>query len=429
MGLAALASFGTARAGAEVTASASVAPAAVTWPGVQELTFRLELATGERAERFAVSMEPSYYGLPATEPYELEGSPLGPQASVEKEGALVLGLGGAPLALPVCAPSFNRYHGYEPSTFKIDVDMPARSSGALIARRPFGDFAPWPDSDLRLAFRITPDLVGLGEGTVAERVVYPPQPRRTGATGVRIRFSTRPFVPRGPTRAEIAPGVPIAIEGSTDPPLPGARISLRYLGPENDSDLRTLARPEVDDRGRFAVAGWRPRAAGRYELWAFYRADRAGVVDDHACPRPFRTTGRYEPPRDRTGVRVRSGAARLTAQGKAPLRVSCVDDDDCRTTLTLRAGHATLARRRISLGAGLAQAEYVPIPRAWRAELDERGRLVVVASAPGTARRVVLRPPRRTARARRSTRASRTTATSPSTASIPVTPPGRGGST
>ncbi len=43
----------------------------------------------------------------------------------------------------------------------------------------------------------------------------------------------------------------------------------------------------TDRQGRFEHSGWRPRIRGYHELWDFYRSQRRGFTDDHACPRRF----------------------------------------------------------------------------------------------------------------------------------------------
>ena len=378
--------------GAAVRASASAAPETVVFPATKEIEYRLELENDGPRRSFAVSMAPAFYA------YEngagLEGSPLGRTVALRAEGALELGVfGSSQVAHPACSPTANRYHGYEPESFTADVSL-GTGPGTLVVRRRYGDHAPWPDADLRLAFRLTNDLNGPGAGDLEQELtVYPPAPARGGPTGVRIGLATRPATGRPglgtPTR--IAGGVPIAVAGRTDPPLPGGRIALRYYAPEGPRELATLGVVDVDERGRFELSGWRPRAAGPYELWAFYDSTRAALTDDHACPRGFELADPYTPPPGPGELRIRSRSARLTARGAVPLRVTCVGGGRCTTRLALRSGSEPLATRRIEMTAGVAQRYELLLPRRWRAAARRAGRLVLTVTARGVRRTLVLR--------------------------------------
>lgn len=377
-------------AAAEVTASASMSPRTVVFPATRELVSRLELRTGDRPETFAVEADPPWFEDRGFR----EGSPVG-IARVEREGDVSFGTASQFVATPACSPVENRFHGYDPSGFRVDVTMPANAAGAIVLRRPFGDHAPWPSTELRSAFRLTNDLVGPGVGTLeSERTVMPPAPARAGPTGVLIRVSTRPETGRGAARGTIAAGAPIVVTGSTDPPLPGAAIELRWFGPESQGrELAPLARVELDDAGRFELAGWRPRVAGYHELWAFYRGGGAGVTADHACPRRFELAGSYDPPPGPGALKVRSRSARPSGFGAVPLRITCTGGGGCDAKVTLRtAGGRRIARRRVVLGVGLSQRVFFPLSKSWRRALARSGRLRAVAEAGGRRRSVVLRP-------------------------------------
>jgi hypothetical protein len=391
--------------GAVVSGSATVDPAEWTFPATKQATFRLGLRNDGAPQSFAIEMNPSFYAYDAAGRV-LEGSPLGPTLSIANEGQLSFGLlGRSEIGLPGCSPRENRYHGYEHEKSVVDVSMPADSVGTLVVRREWGEHAPWPGSDLRLAFRLSNDLVGPGTGTLdREQDVLPPAPVRRGPTGVRIRFETRP-ASRDPGPAappEIAAGTPIAVTGTTDPPLAGARIALRFYGPENDRTRTTLAVVETDDAGHFGVAGWRPAAAGEYELWAFYSADRPGVVDDYACPRTFRQAGTYQPPPSPGRLRVRSRAAHLTARSSVPLRATCVGGGECTARLALSvparalgehsARPVALGKRKVGLGRGLSQRFEIAVDRRWRAPVRRAKRLTVTVTGASSRRTIVLRP-------------------------------------
>ena len=385
---------------ADVSATVSSSPGTVAFPLTKEISYRIDVRSGDQPEVFAIGMAPSYYNGPGA----TEGSPIGSMRGLRVEGDLRNGFAGGDIALPACAPSWNRFHGYEPQRWVVDAQLPPNSSGALLLRREFGEHAPWPDADLRLHFRLTNDLVGPGVGTLEREQELPtPAPARSGPTGVRIDLTTRPettWAAQPVPNAKITPGTPISVSGSTDPPLAGARIELEYVGPES-RERRTLAVLDTDDAGRFELAGWRPRSAGYHELWAFYESDRPSVVDDHMCPRNFELTGPYSPPSGPAKLRIRSRSERLTRAGAVPLRVTCVGGGGCGGTLTLTAparavvrrrsdaAPVVLARRRVEVGQGLAQRFEIRLAKRWRAAVRRAGGVRVTVAA-GDARRTVI---------------------------------------
>ena len=387
---------------AELTASATMSPSTVVFPGTKEIVWRVEIRSGDQDETFAIEMDPPLF---ETEPGFAEGSPVGTPRYVV-EGAIEPLIERRYYAYVACSPVDLRTHGYEPAGLQLEVRMPANSAGAVTVRRPFGEApwpAPWPGTELRTRFELTNDVRGSlllpNHGTLErEQVVSPPAPKRSGATGVQIRLATVPHTGRSSgTKTKVQAGIPIAVTGSVDPPLPGARLELRYFSPDNArGELRTLGHVGVDDAGRFELAGWRPRRSGYHEVWAFYKADRAGVVDDFSCPRTFDLEGEYRPPDEPGKLVVRSSSARLVRFGAVPLRITCKGGRDCDSKVAL----ATVAGRRISgrrvvLGAGLSQRVFFPLNAAWRRALAKRGRIDAVAGADGARRPVVLRPPRR----------------------------------
>lgn len=395
---------------ASVSFEASVSPGEVRFPATSELASRLTMRSGPQAETFAVEMTAaSPFGDPTGVNAPQEGSPLGDAHGIATEGPVTLGVFSVRMhGHPLCSPSFlGRHHGEELSSYKVDVTLPPQSEGALIAKHPVARTAPWPTTDYRVRFLVTRRLVGPGASTLAaDETVDSPAVRPTGVSGVRISLSTSPqtnFAAAARDRRVLRAGDSVAIHGTTSPALPGHRIALQYLGPQNSEELRTLALVDIDDSGRFDLSGWRPEPAGDYELWAGYRSQRADVSDDWMCPRVFRVEGEAPPaPRDEPRIGIESRFALVGPLGGAPIRVACAGGAACRGKLTLRrtVGRRgrTLSRRSFDLPAGAASRVYLRLPRRERRLVRRGGRISAVATATGSAgtdaRRVLLRAAR-----------------------------------
>lgn len=195
------------------------------------------------------------------------------------------------VALPGCSPTHNLFHGYEPVTAQVDLVVPANTRTALVASYRAGAFTPWPGASIGVRVRALRRLSNGRVGTlsVAERDVPTPKPRlRLQRSGVRLALWTRPHSDStiNGRASRTVRGRPITVAGSTWPHLSKERIRLAVVAPRS-SRLQTLARVRTDSRGRFRYRGWRPRALGRYQLWAFYAGHEGRFVPDHRCPRGF----------------------------------------------------------------------------------------------------------------------------------------------
>lgn len=303
-----LAPVATARAAGDVEFEATMEPARVAFPDVAHLTYRLEMDSGPttsgRPFEFSVEARVPLYGASRRG----EGAAFR-ITSARLEGDAVAGAESALQVEPTCSPKTDamsrleppRYaqfswHGYEPVHRGFEVELPPDSHGSFVVEAEAGAVAPWTTLDWRLPFKIIPaqpSPVDLQPAeTVPAQTVRPPEDRvRTPRTGVQIVLKTDPPSAPAPfaNPPEIARGEPIDIRGRTYPRLPGARIRLRYFGPDDgrSSRFRKLARVEVGRRGRFRYRGWRPDEPGGYELWAFYRSRRPSLVSDYSCPRVF----------------------------------------------------------------------------------------------------------------------------------------------
>lgn len=265
----------------------------VRFPGTEQITYRLEMKSGQQEERFRLRIEVPRFGPPSEGGYHLEGSLLEPTGRYRFEGPASYRGDGTTVAIPACSPRLPIPHGFEPINDAAIVTLPPNSTSSFERTYRTGVFAPWPGADLRPTYVAEAGKVeGLAGGTSTlerEVTVRPPQPRLKGRTGVHITFRTAPASSPTALRNQrvIRRGRAITIRGRTDPPIPGQTLLLRYHGPKNERRLRTLARVRVGTAGRFKYRGWRPKDPGKYELWAFYKSQRTKLASDHACPRAF----------------------------------------------------------------------------------------------------------------------------------------------
>lgn len=275
-GVAALA-LAAAPADASLTFHSSVTPTLVTFPGEQEIAYRLEISnTGTQpVAEFAVRLEVPVYGDVASG-RSAEGSPISLKEVQATDGLVVRErtdiFGYAP-----CSPSGGRAavpgpHGYEAHNVELELALPDGLTGALIATYQTGLSAPWPSTPHipRALLLRGPDMQ---DGAPVE--IQPPAYRFSGRTGVRIDLRLG--------KLAASPGERVRIRGSTRPRVRRQRLRLRVLRPDARR-LRTLAVVRTDRRGRFRYADWRPRRRGTHEVWAFYRTQSPRLTDDWACP-------------------------------------------------------------------------------------------------------------------------------------------------
>jgi hypothetical protein len=271
-------------ASADPRLDVSLAPATLSFPGASEVTYRVRIETGAAPERFSIELSPR--------PLPDGGAALVPIGEPAFEGpGSILG-GSIGVAIPACAPSQNRFHGYERRINTVDVDVPPAATTALVLRYESGAFTPWPGASVGVRVRIARRLTDGSRGTLrsAGWTVPSPAPRlELHRSGVRLRLRTSPHSDStaGAGRpTTIERGRPIDIRGATWPRLARVRIRLAAREP-GAAHLRTIAVVRTDRHGRFRHRGWRPQRRGHYELWAFYRRQRVGTVSDHRCPRGF----------------------------------------------------------------------------------------------------------------------------------------------
>jgi hypothetical protein len=262
--------------------SVAVEPDRVVFPHTRELVYRLTMSARDHDERFSLRLEIPFFGRG-----QREGMPLALLEPPRIDGpASFLGPARGAIGLPACAPSRNRFHGFDIDRRAWDVRVPANTTSVLHARFAVSRMAPWPDTSYTATFVADPRLVDGGRGTLSAPVRARPVPIvKRGISGVRIRLHTRPrgAQPTDGTPPTIRRRSRIRVYGSTRPRLVRQRLSIKYVAPGHLRP-RLLRTVTTDRRGRFSASAIRLRRPGYYEIWVFYRSQRAGLGHDHSCP-------------------------------------------------------------------------------------------------------------------------------------------------
>lgn len=271
----------------------SVTPSRVRVPGTTELVYRLRMATGSEAERFAVDVVPPLFRtrLGAAANVRLEGATITPAGPVELEGPGTLTAIGEGTALIGCSPSTGlSAHGYEARYRGFVVELPANSVTSLVARYRTGDVALWPGSDLRLTMRASGRTGGYGSATLDRAVqIRSPTVALTGRPATRIELWTSPPSSPGVFKRlrRLPAGIRLQIGGRVTPARAGRRVSLWLLRHGEGERAHRLATARTDATGHLRLRTRTPTRAGSYELWA-RTPSRAGGRAEHSCSMAFR---------------------------------------------------------------------------------------------------------------------------------------------
>lgn len=270
--------------GIQLTATAE--PQLITHPFTRELAFRLTVTNTGVERQFGLRLDVPHFERRAAGARRLEGSSIAPAGPVQSDGpATVTQTGIVHLVMP-CSPSSNRPHGYEPIEPIFAVTAPANSTSTLTATYETGEQAPWPGTDYRLSFLISPTRgIPATQAVSRSATVAPSRFSLRGATGRRITLSTTPqSSPEiGMRMRRVRPGTRVLIRGTTDPKLRRGLVTLKHLVP-GSRKLQVLARVRTRSDGRFVWRKWRPSRRGIHELWAFTPAKPPRVAADYTCP-------------------------------------------------------------------------------------------------------------------------------------------------
>ena len=257
------------------------------------LTYSLSASnSGDRRARFSVELIPPSYGPRRVPDGTTEGASIKPTGlpTVQGPGEIVGNeFTRSAATLASCSVAGAGGHGYEPEYLRFDVSLPPRSTSTIVSRYRAG-LVPWTDLDYRLRYRLSPNLITGGRGTITGvRRMTSPQPRVAGRRAVHITFQTTPRSSRSIAfrAGRLRLGRRLHIRGRTTPAIPGRRIKLRFARLSRSG--RLLARGAIGNAtvrrtGAFALR-WRPPRVGRYEIWATYEARHRRLIGDTTCPR------------------------------------------------------------------------------------------------------------------------------------------------
>jgi hypothetical protein len=255
--------------------------------------------------------------------------------------------------LPACSPRENRPHGYEPVEQRLTLLVAPGGEASVTARHRTGEAAPWPDSDFRVAFTVR-------QPGVPERVVLPREPAWSGPTGVQIDLRTSPTTAPtgGGPRPTLPRGGALVVRGQTSPALARQLVVLSQSDPSTRGRAVPFAEVRTDASGAFRHA-WRPSTPGYHEVWATYRSQQPGLVDDWSCPRAFDVADGplVEPPPVPPPGQLVAATRRLRLTGSRTVRLSlrCLglpDASPCAGSVALSHGGRRVASRRIRLAVG-----------------------------------------------------------------------------
>jgi hypothetical protein len=266
--------------------AASMQPTSLRLPTTQRLTYRLDMRAGSLPLRYQVDMRVPVFGAGMRS----EGSLITPDGW-RLEGDVKLLASVRFFGIPACSPTYNRPHGEEIQNGRVRIEMAPGTAGAIVADYKLSSRLPWPSTDLRLIFAVTPlNSDGRPDPTIAEQLLRPPAPTRAGKRGVQIVIRSTPRLKTaGRLGSVIRRGHSLRLNGRLSPRLPGQRVTLRYLGPQNLRRFRTLAVRRTNRHGQIPAIRWKPRWPGGYEVWAFTPArPSAKTVEDYSCPLTFR---------------------------------------------------------------------------------------------------------------------------------------------
>lgn len=278
------------------TYTSSVSPDPFSYPGMEQVVYRLHITTGGQAEQLRVSASsPDFPG---------QGEFLRLQSmALEGSGTVLTGGSSVLHADRFCAPPFPDMHGEGSFISRpfVTVEIPANTTSTVaLAATPAGD-APWPGMDLAVDFQVGPP-------TAPGQSVRSISPQNSGLHGVPISVSTDPAgEPYGcglSTPPSVAFGKPVLVRGRADPVIAGQLLTIRAArGRQAPAELATV---RVGEGGLFSYL-WQPAVPGEYAVGAFYRSQSAQLTDDFSNAMRLRIA----PPTTRPPSRVAPSA--LTA--------------------------------------------------------------------------------------------------------------------
>ncbi len=225
---------GPANANADPKITVTATPQVISFPNPAPVAYTLHISAGPQQEVFTIRPSgPSFTrGV-----FGGEGPAVG-EVGFSKSGSVVLGAGFTQTAdFASCRSAVPALHAASSEGSGVDVKVPANSTGELTYTFGAGP-APWPGMSLAPSFLLSNDLIGkivdpgFGPGTLsAPMTVIGPEPIRTGASGVRINFQTKPRSAAGFGRGnprEVKAGSLLRLRGSIDPAVRGQTFAFSH---------------------------------------------------------------------------------------------------------------------------------------------------------------------------------------------------------
>lgn len=279
-----------ASAGAQATFSASCTPTTIAYPGSTTITCALAVTTAAQEERFTVSTRVPQFG---GEGQDAEFATLATNGQLTLNGPGALGLGAFSIpSIASCGGTGPGWHGSVNGGGVRDVTIPAGSQSSLVATFVANE-PPWPGDSIAPFFEIGTQMVSGDESTLPlPLTVRTAEPARTGMSGLRILFKTRPESERAPARVtEAKLGKAIVVTGRTEPVLRRKILKLRIVGPiTSNTKVRPVKQKVRTGRRGFFETRFTPESVGAYEIAMSFNSKSSSLADGYTCSRFFDVT-------------------------------------------------------------------------------------------------------------------------------------------
>ena len=267
--------------------SASCTPTAISYPGTTTISCALAVTTAAQEERFTVSTRAPQFG---GEGQDAEFATLATNGQLTLNGPGALGLGAFSIpSIASCGGTGPGWHGSVNGSGVRDVTIPAGSQSSLVATFVANE-PPWPGDSAAPFFEIGTQMVSGDESTLPlPLTVRTAEPTRTGMSGLRILFKTRPESERAPARlTEAKLGKAIVVTGRTEPVLRRKVLKLRVVGPTtSNTKVRPVKQKVRTGRRGFFETRFTPESVGAYDIAMSFNSKSPNLADGYTCSRFF----------------------------------------------------------------------------------------------------------------------------------------------
>jgi hypothetical protein len=360
--------------------SASVTPERFQYGMSRQVSWRIEVRTGDQPASFRISLAPAGAG-----PRLLTLDPV--RVRLEGTGTLTLLSERNP---PACgSPRVLSPRDVPESGGEFSVALPAGAASAIVVPAVAASMPPWAPTTYGLSARVVagdsaPRELALPVAVPDDRFLGLPVVIRTTPASIAPACGAAP-------RSHLAGGE-VRVQGRTDASARGGTATLVAASPASRRE-QEVRRAPVGGDGSFRFRGWRPHQIGVWEVAVRVAGDPSrsrAHVDDFSAPLQFRV--RAGPVR---APGVRSTGFVAVANGSSEVVVTCPPKSArCRGTVRFSDRKRRIAGSPFSVPPGATGTAVLHVPRAdrpregqrvvWRLEWVSRG-------ARRGARRVVLR--------------------------------------